>query len=261
MKTTPPFINIIESYLNSDVVSVCIKIDYYDGTFGTGSSSGTTWIDRNSQEVRLDFSDSDRRVIWGGIFDFLDASLIEGKSNKDYWNLCTINVSNDGTHSITLEYQPELDEQNEQEIIDSIGQELFDKYQREDNERQRDANSLPGPIDQPNDEKMQTEQESYTLPELIGFISEELSNDVPDDWKETVIDGEVFNEGGKQAVSMVCHYTSQGQTSPQRFTPSNSIGPMNALVKMQKLMAQEGNTWRKIKLTLNSEGSASLQTD
>ncbi|SEB13875.1 hypothetical protein [Marinobacterium iners] len=56
---------------------------------------------------------------------------------------------------------------------------------------------------------------------------------------------------------MISHYITDG--APQRFTPSNNIGPMNALIKLQRLMAKNGHTWRKARLTFKSQGGVKVE--
>ncbi|WP_139253983.1 hypothetical protein [Marinobacterium iners] len=174
--------------------------------------------------------------------------------SEDYWNLCTIEVHRDGTHSIDFAYKPELDEEYEKETIESIGQELYDKYKREDEERRQQARLQPEPEREP---ETPSKVETFTVPELLGFIASELRTDIPSNWKELIVVAELFEEDGKLAVSMISHYITDG--APQRFTPSNNIGPMNALIKLQRLMAKDGHTWRKARLTFESQGGVKVE--
>jgi len=179
---------------------------------------------------------------------------VNSKNSPDYWNLCTIEVSRDGTHSIDFAYKPELDEENKKETIESIGQELYDKYKREDEERRQQARLQPEPEPEP---ETPSGAETFTVPELLGFIATELQADIPSSWKKLIVAAELFEEDGKQAVSMISQYVTDGD--PQRFTPSNSIGPMNALIKLQRLMAKDGHTWRKARLTFESQGGVKVE--
>ncbi|MDO6459233.1 DNA/RNA non-specific endonuclease [Granulosicoccaceae sp. 1_MG-2023] len=70
--------------------------------------------------------------------------------------------------------------------------------------------------------------------------------------KELIVTAEPFEEYGKQAVTVICQYITD--SDPQRFTPSNNIGLLNALIKLQRLMVKDGHTWRKARLTFESQG-------
>lgn len=189
--------------------------------------------------------------------DFYFDCHFDNKSHPDYWNLCTIEVSRDGSYQIDFAYKPELDEENEKETIESIGQELYDQYQREDRERREQATQQPEAVTK---SQASPQPEELTIPELLGFISSELQKDLPADWAKLIVNAEVFEEDAKQAVSMVSYYVA-GNADPQRFTPSNNIGPMNALLRFHKQLAQQGQQWRKATLTFDVNGGVEMQSE
>jgi len=240
----------IHRILTGDYSRVVIKSYYNDYT----NTFKIDWFNNKNISIPHVLNKEEYKFLWRSVSDFLDEVTVYEKDNPSYWNLCTIEVSRDGTHSIDFAYKPELDEENEKETIESIGQELYDKYKREDEERRQQARLQPEPEPEP---KTPSGAETFTVPELLGFIATELQADIPSSWKKLIVAAELFEEDGKQAVSMISQYVTDGD--PQRFTPSNSIGPMNALIKLQRLMAKDGHTWRKARLTFESQGGVKVE--
>ena len=240
----------IHRILTDDYSRVVIKSYYNDYTY----TFKIDWFDNENISIPHVLDKEEYKIMWRSVSDFLDEVAVYEKENPGYWNLCTIEVHRDGTHSIDFAYKPELDEEYEKETIESIGQELYDKYKREDEERRQQARLQPEPEREP---ETPSKTETFTVPELLGFIASELRTDIPSNWKELIVVAELFEEDGKQAVSMISHYITDG--APQRFTPPNNIGPMNALIKLQRLMAKDGHTWRKARLTFESQGGVKVE--
>jgi len=71
----------------------------------------------------------------------------------------------------------------------------------------------------------------------------------------------VFEEDGRQAVSMVTWYTTPEEPEPVRFVPENTIGPMNALIELNKQNAPQGKPWRRIHLVYHTNGTVDVDTD
>ncbi len=184
--------------------------------------------------------------------------FIEDIGSTEYWNCCNLIVDREGEYYFDYEYRPDLDEEYRQEIIDSIGLDLYDKYQQEDRQRREAAEHSPE--DSGAEAEKTPEPSVYSIPELLGFMVEELSQDIPSDWQQLKIVAEVFEEQGKQAVSTVyAHHT--GDENWQAFSATNSLGPMNAVLKVQQLMQQDGQTWSRATLIFSSDGSVSIQSD
>ena len=100
-----------------------------------------------------------------------------------------------------------------------------------------------------------------TVPELFGFIHEELSRDVPEHWESIIVEAEVFEEEGRRAVSMVSWYTTPDETEPVRFVPENTTGPMNALIELNEQNAPQGEPWRRVRLIYRTNGMVEVRTD
>ena len=175
---------------------------------------------------------------------FKDQVTVEDRLAPDYWNLCMIDVTSDGQHQASYSYDPEVDARYEQSIIDSIGQEQYDRYQAGTG---AGASATSEQVDS---------AETYTIPELLGFIQTELLPDMPTDWQQLVLNAACFDEQGKQGVSLICHYKHGNDL--KRFTPTNSIGPMNAVLKLQKLMSSDGQPWSTLELVFKPTGEVEL---
>ena len=63
--------------------------------------------------------------------ELLDLRKNVGKSDGGFWNHFMLLVENGEILMAEFSYKPELDEQNEAEVRLSIGDELYEKYQRE----------------------------------------------------------------------------------------------------------------------------------
>ena len=99
------------------------------------------------------------------------------------------------------------------------------------------------------------------IPQLLGFIAEELSKSAPCDWTSFIVEVEVFYEASNKAISTVNFYTTMSNQAPQRFVPNNVIGTMNAFLKIHALMSDSGGVWRKATFSFDNKGSVDINAD
>ncbi len=254
MNSESKMIKEIAGLLRGNIHKAQLDVYYFD--YWTEPS--IEWLGEGGECYDIEIGKGNSDELWQSIFDFLDDVTVYDITKEEYWNKCIVDVNRNGSYDITYDYKPELDVANKQEIIDSIGQDLYDKYQQEDQERREAAeHSLEESGAEPENTP---ESPVYTMPELLGFIVEELSQDIPPDWQQLKIVAEVFEEQGKQAVSTVyAHHT--GNEEWHSFSATNAFGPMNAVLKLQQLMQQDGQAWSRATLIFSSDGSVSIQSD
>jgi hypothetical protein len=106
-----------------------------------------------------------------------------------------------------------------------------------------------------------SENVSYTIPELLGFIVESLESDIPKDWESILLEAKVFKEDGRQGVSVITFFTRIESSESVRFVPTNSIGIMNAVLKIHKIMCLDAPKWVNAKFTIDRDGMVDIQTD
>jgi hypothetical protein len=106
-----------------------------------------------------------------------------------------------------------------------------------------------------------SENKGYTIPELFGFIVENLENDLPNDWKSILLEAKVFMEDARQGVSVIAFFTKKESSESVRFVPANSIGIMNAVLKIHKIMCLDAPKWENAKFVIDRDGMVDIQTD
>jgi hypothetical protein len=97
-----------------------------------------------------------------------------------------------------------------------------------------------------------------TVPELLGFLQQELAKDAPSGWKTLRVEGEVWKEGGINNIKTVYYYTLPDDAQLRQFSASNGYGPMNAVQRLQETMACEGNVWRKVQIEFTAGTTRTL---
>ncbi len=254
MERLENLINVLSANLIEGAVSLKVTTYYFDYSY----QYELIWKGQDGSIIQHSLDRKRRKEIIMATSAYVGTIVVRDKNQKGYWNLCAVDLSSDGSYSVNCSYMPELDVKTEQEIIDLLGQDLYDKYQQEDRQRREAAEHSP---EESGAEAEKTPEPSvYTIPELLGFMVEELSQDIPSDWQQLKIVAEVFEEQGKQAVSTVyAHHT--GDENWQAFSATNSLGPMNAVLKVQQLMQQDGQAWSRATLIFSSDGSVSIQSD
>lgn len=163
-------------------------------------------------------------------------------------NVFDLAVHADGSHEASWTYDPEAQARLDADTRAKLGDEEFERLQRP----ARASAPPPPPPPEPDSD------EPLSIPELLGFIREELDRDAPAGWKNLYVEGEVWDEGGISNVRTVYHYTLPDDAQRRQLTASNVVGPMNAVKALQRQMSQEGNTWRKVKLEYEAGTSRTL---
>lgn len=97
-----------------------------------------------------------------------------------------------------------------------------------------------------------------SVPELLGFIQQEIAKDAPGGWSTLRVEGEVWQDGGINNIKTVYYYTLPNDAQRRQFSASNMIGPMNAVQQLQRVMAGEGNVWRKVQIEFTAGTSRTL---
>ena len=101
----------------------------------------------------------------------------------------------------------------------------------------------------------------YDLPELFGFIVEELEADLPHNWGRIMLDAKVSSEGGKQSISVITYHATEQSSEPMRFVATNAIGTMNAVLRINKIMSANGDVWSSARFVMGRDGTVNIQTD
>ena len=255
-----------------EVAQVQVRAEWY---MNGDSSLIATPKDRHGQVVQC-------RGIGRIIFDFFEENLDQLRELEDevegahLANIINVAVRSDGTVSVQKEYDPLLDERRNHEIRETLENSAL----VETGAVYRDscghfplselesaaAGESPSPETRESAQEAPStdgggEESELTVPQLFGFIHEELTRNVPEDWTSIIVEGEVFEEDGRKAVSMVSWYTTPERPEPVRFVPENSIGPMNALIELNERNAPTGEPWRRVRLVYHTNGMVDVDTD
>jgi hypothetical protein len=180
------------------------------------------------------------------------------KKDPDYWNHFMFSLSQDGTYDMKFSYMPDIDQIYENKFRESIGDELYEKLESERNINGTSDNGDNIALEKQTstDEK----QEIMTVNELLSFILHEVIVDLPDDWEAVNIDAKVFQENGKQAISMKNEFKKNNTSKWHEFSTSNVFGPMNAILEIHKIMTLQGDDWSTLKISFFSDGKIKLET-
>lgn len=106
---------------------------------------------------------------------------------------------------------------------------------------------------------------SLSMPELLGFIAAEVRRDAPLGWTHLIVDGEVQRldppRDGISTDLQIRYRARLADGTLQPFTLGNVYGPLNALDRLQRLMADEGDGWQRIRITIGAGDGVQLALD
>ncbi len=186
--------------------------------------------------------------------------IIRGSSdleNSKQANIFHQIIQLNGGYTVVLSYDPGLDEWCESEMRGSISDELYEQYERE----QRNKATECSVEDDQKPDGAEGEGDQMTFQELMSFLYEEVTCDVPDGWVRVDIASVVGIVDGHNETHVVYSYMLESEAQSHRFTTKNIFGPMNAIIEIERLMAAEGNGWEKGLFTFHPDGRLSLETD
>jgi hypothetical protein len=149
-------------------------------------------------------------------------------------NTFTLTVLPGGTFELSWVYDAGLQAREDARQRAILGDREFERLQRP---------APPPPAASP-----QRPSNPTSVPELLGFIQQELAKDLPAGWKTLRVEGEVWQEDGINNIKTVYYYTLPDEAQRRQFSASNVYGPMNAVQRLQQTMAGEGNVWRKVQI-------------
>jgi hypothetical protein len=159
-------------------------------------------------------------------------------------NMFDLTVEAADGHQYAWTYDPEAQAREDARLRASLGDAQYQRLLQPTK-----STAAPSPSD---------EGPPLSVPELLGFIREELIKDAPADWKTLHVEGEVWDEGGLSNIKTVYYYTLPNDTKRRQFTASNVFGPMNAVKALQRQMASEGKSWRTVTIGYTAGTTSTL---
>jgi len=190
---------------------------------------------------------SDSVAIIGDNFD---------KTDADYWNHFIFFLDPDHSYYAKFTYIPELDKNYEEEFRKSIGDELYELYERE--RKNKKISNLESASRSDSDSVSVKEEYNMTKNELLSFIFDEIKVDLPEGWKEVKIKSDIGIEGEKKLINVNYEYIDSKSDRVQ-FETSNVFGPMNAIIEIHKLMSGD-DEWTNAEINLFPDGRINLVT-
>lgn len=267
-KLSNDIVNAIIHTFPNDAQRVVCQIYYLDGcreySYKYYSKSGTLLdVNTGMDSIELDLE----RNMTNRLIAFLNRNTIYNRADIDYWNLCIIEVFDDKKYSITYFNCLELDSIDDSDIRESMGYAFYQTHKNKVVLHVNDDDGLCGFALKNNDLTIadgkkvndeHTENSDFSIPELLGFIVVEYGNDIPEGWLSVRLDAKVQYINNQTHVSTINFY-STSNIENQHFIPSNTIGTMNAVVKIQDIMQKQGQKWSEATFYFKSDGSAQIQ--
>lgn len=196
---------------------------------------------------------------------FIDENTIYNVDDSDYWNICIIEVLLNGEYTIHYSFANEIDLIDDKYIRQTKAYELYKErksqgivqFNNKTINLKKSRSKANDDIGEKNDFKNKSTSE-HSIPELLGFIVMEYRNDIPDGWLSIRLDAKIQYINNQTHVSTINFYSTIDVES-QRFTPSNSIGTMNAVVKINEIMRSQNQNWFQATFYFKPDGSAQIQ--
>ncbi len=174
-------------------------------------------------------------------------------------NVITITFRKDGTYTAKAEYDPNLDAKREASIREALGDELYEQCKREEEEVRRRLAEEAQQGEQEDAGQPPAEPPPLTLGDLLDVIMDGVRSALPEGWQQMIVEGRIEQDGEYRRIK-ADFYWQDREGRRHQFEPENPIGPMNALARMQAMMAQEGRDWREITLVIPYNGSVDIET-
>lgn len=99
----------------------------------------------------------------------------------------------------------------------------------------------------------------WTIENLAGFLYEEVTRDVPDGWERVEIAARLSNADDSNEISVGYRHFVHGENQPHEFQTTNVFGPMNAISRIEKIMAADGNGWSRGHFTIHPDGNVVIK--
>ena len=221
-----------------------IKINY---TKSSGvHEGGAIPVDNAGKYLDLGLSFTDEISFFRNINDALSV-FFSDKNIFNQDNTFQLIINKDLTYSFKHFFDSSLDSVREAETREAIGDELYEKLEEE---RRNFKESEEKTINM-HDEEMSTGQ-------LLGYIKDELSDDLPKNWKSLILETKITKEGDQKLIDTTFYYQSLDENKV-KFEPNNPIPSMNALMQIRDKMSEEGNIWNASTITITETGDVDIQ--
>ena len=102
-------------------------------------------------------------------------------------------------------------------------------------------------------------EHSWTIEELSGFLYEAVASDVPDGWERIEIKAKLDVVDDRKSIEVGYRYFLPGDDRPHRFQTTNIFGPMNAISKIEELMAARGQGWSHGRVIIYPDGRVTIR--
>lgn len=102
-------------------------------------------------------------------------------------------------------------------------------------------------------------EHSWTIEELSGFLYETVASDVPEGWDRIEIEAKLGVVDDRKSIEVGYRYFLPGDDRPHRFQTTNIFGPMNAISEIEKLMAARGQGWSNGRVIIYPDGRVSIR--
>ena len=172
------------------------------------------------------------------------------KDNVKYWNhfMFILDKCN-SVPKYVFSYFPELDKQKEKETRETIGDELYEKFEEERRN-----------FKEPEEETVNMHSEDMTIGQLLGFIKDGLLENLPHNWESIIMDTRTTNAGEHHSIDTSFYFQSIKDKKAE-FDPENPIPPMNALLRIKDKMADNGNNWNTSTIIIYKNGEVEIKTE
>ncbi len=182
-------------------------------------------------------------------------SLRDGftKTDIEYWNHFLF-VCNDKMESdYRFTYLPELDKQAEEETRTAIGDELYEKFEKE----RKDFKPV-------EEEQANTPYVDMTKEQLLGVIRQDIGEDLEEkgiSWDSVVLQTKIELDENSAEKSIETHfqYVPSPLGEEVEFEPGNPIGAMNAISYIRDKMVEEGSEWSQSTIVLHKNGEVEFK--
>ena len=239
--------------MNKRAEKMLAEIHYFDGY----SEYPCKYYDKDNNEIKESGDEyNDQRMVCFKHFTNTLTKLTETrkgvpKGSNEYWNHCLVVIDLKGDNSIIFSYSQELEQCHDKKLLSALGEDLYREY-KEETEKGSSSNKTTANI------APRISNHNMDVNQLLTIMYQELIKDLPSQWSSFQVEAEFFQHNGKNVVNNYYRYSTSENSNYVEFTPLNVILLGNATTKIQKLMEEKNEPWRKAMFSFKPENNVDV---